>query len=113
MIDLSPESHQDAYQWASTLLAHATVGLFFTSICGMMARSVWVAAAAVSIIYAVAWEGWWQGLGAGFADAVIDTFAVSCGAIVAAASWGRKGGAVAAALAGLFIAMWRGIRRRS
>lgn len=113
MLDLSPEAHTDAHYWASTLLAHATIGLALTAVLGALIRSAWGAAVIVSLAYALGWEVWWQALGAGLADAVVDSAAVTAGAVIAAAAWERKGGAVASALVALAAVLWRGIRRRS
>ena len=113
MLDLSPADQADAHYWASVLLAHFTVGLALTAAAGLLTRSVWVAAAIVAAGYAIAWEVCWQALGAGVADAAVDTAAVASGALVAAAAWSRKGGAVALVLTGLALGMWRGIRRRA
>lgn len=108
----SPEAQPDAYIWAAALTGHFAVGIVLTAIVGWRAGA-WRGAAIVSAAYLLLWEGAQIAFfGGGFADGLVDGAAVACGAVVAAAAWRNKGGAVAAALALLAAIGIHGIRRR-
>ena len=120
MMDLlTPTNHAGAYEWAAVLFSHATVGLGLVAIvAALLSRVEWldhvgdVALAIVTVVYALAWEGIIQSLGAGLADAAVDTFAVFIGGLLGVSAWGRRGITVAAALAALAGVLWAGVRAR-
>ena len=64
MIDLirsmfsTPEAQADAYTWAAVLLAHAMIGAMLTAILAALnGDRGWRAAAIVSTLYGLIWEG--------------------------------------------------------
>lgn len=88
------------------------VGLVLCALAGLLARDARAGAAIAVLGYGIAWEALWQAFGAGVGDALVDTFAVLCGAVIAAAAWHRIGSAIAVAILAASIALWAGIRRR-
>ena len=110
---LTPTNHADAYEWASVLLAHFTVGLVLTAIIAAVTEwRAWVALACVIAAYGLLWEGAVQHLGAGVADAFVDTFAVAIGGLVGLSAWLRRGVMLAAGVAALAGVLWAGVRKR-
>ena len=121
MMDLlTPTNHARAYEWASVFLAHFAIGLFLTAIVaalldaidGLSLRVGDTAAAIVTGVYLVAWEMGLQRLGAGWPDALVDTFAVGLGGLCGLFLWRRAGVRLAIALAAGAAVLWRGVRAR-
>lgn len=121
MIDLirsmfsTPEAQADAYTWAAVLLAHAMIGAMLTAILAALnGDRGWRAAAIVSTLYGLIWEGGQLLLsGSEIWDSVLDWVAVSCGATLCAAIWLHRRG-IAAAVAGallLILSIGAGKRR--
>ena len=121
MIDLirsmfsTPEAQADAYTWAAVLLAHAMIGAMLTAILAALnGDRGWRAAAIVSTLYGLIWEGGQLLLsGSEIWDSVLDWVAVSCGAALCAAIWLHRR-CVAAAVAGallLILSIGAGKRR--
>ena len=100
MIDLirsmfsTPEAQADAYTWAAVLLAHAMIGAMLTAILAALnGDRGWRAAAIVSTLYGLIWEGGQLLLsGSEIWDSVLDWVAVSCGAALCAAIWLHRRG---------------------
>lgn len=117
---LTPTNHAGAYEWASVYLAHYAIGLFLTAIVaalldaidGLSLRVGDTAAAIVTGVYLVAWEMGLQRLGAGWGDALVDTFAVGLGGLSGLFLWRRAGIRLAIALAAGAAVLWRGVRAR-
>lgn len=137
IIDLlrSPDAQQDAYTWGAALLGHFAIGLFvtaalaggsalLTTVSRWIAKwfgsaptipriDIWKSAALVGVGYLALWEGAQLALfGGGIADGLVDTAAVTCGAVVAAGAWRNRGAAVGSALALLAVIGVAGVRKR-
>ena len=108
----TPTDQQDAYEWASVLLAHGFIGLALVAAVAWASGRMWLSFWIVSAVYLICWEGGVQRFGAGGVDALVDTFAVMAGGLAGIAAWGRKGGAVAAALTLMAWVLAGGIWRR-
>jgi len=114
-----PEDHLDAYTWLVVLIAHAGLGLALVAVLAAVldatewitdaGRTAWVA---VTMCYAALWEGLWQRIGAGWADAAVDSAAVALGGAVGVLAWSRHGVGLAAALLTLAGLAWAGVRGR-
>lgn len=94
---LTPESQAGAHYWASVLLAHAMIGAVLASAGSALVARLWPSMLAwpssvqiLTIGYAGLWEGAVQRLGAGLADAAVDTVAVAGGALVAWGLWAHR-----------------------
>lgn len=102
MLDFfAPESQADAYVWLAVLAGHGFVGIIAVA-------AVWWALRAADVIdrprevalaltvggYLLGWEVIVQALGAGWPDALVDSFAVGCGAVIATSAWARKAGRI-------------------
>lgn len=92
MIDLlTPESQSDPIEWAGTFMAHRDIGLGCWAVFAM-AWDAWGAAALVTLIYLVAWEGaqllmaFRRGrrMTSLYWDSLLDTVAVGAGCYAAA-----------------------------
>lgn len=89
---LDAEAHEDPIEWAGTFMAHRDIGLGCWAIIAMI-WEVWGAAALVTLIYLVAWEGTQMAVAhrrgrsseALYWDALLDTVAVALGCFAAAA----------------------------
>lgn len=115
------EAHAGAYEWSSALLAHGFIGLALVAVlAGLFERVAgdWIDAAPalafwiVSAVYLIGWEGAVQHFGAGMADALVDSFAVTAGGLIGISAWGRRGGGVAASLALTAWVLASGVRKR-
>ena len=88
---LDAEAHSDPVEWAGTFMAHRDIGLGCWAVLAML-WDVWGAAALVTLVYLVAWEGaqlviaFRRGrrMGALYWDALLDTVAVGAGCFAAA-----------------------------
>lgn len=117
---MTPTNHAGAYEWASVYLAHFAIGLALTAVVaaaldaidGLKLRIGDTAAALVTAVYLVAWEMGLQRLGAGWGDALLDTFAVGLGGLSGLYLWRRAGVRLAVALAAGAVVLWRGVRAR-
>lgn len=109
---LTPESHQNAYDWASALLAHAMIGISLTALFSW-ALGAWRGAVIAILCYATLWEGGQLVLAnASLLDSFVDALAFSCGAVIVAASWKRQAPGVAIPIALMAITLWRGVVQR-
>lgn len=107
-----PGSSADPAIWAAEWGGHMAVGLVLCAALGMLARDARTGAALAVLGYGALWEGAVQAFGAGVGDALVDTFAVACGAVIGAAAWHRNGAVIAGAIVAGSIALAAGIRRR-
>lgn len=124
MLDLlTPTDHAGAYEWASVFLAHVALGLALTAVVAAVldwmdsrtALDLDVGALApliVTLVYLVGWEMAVQMLGAGWADALVDTLAVCLGGLAGLFLWRRAGIRLAGVLLIGALAIWRGVRLR-
>lgn len=121
MLDLlTPTNHAVAYEWASVFLAHVVIGLAVTAILAAildtidrMALNVGdTSAGLVTGLYLVVWEMGLQRVGAGWADALVDTFAVCIGALSGLFLWRRAGVKLAITLAAGIAVLWHGVGAR-
>ena len=124
MLDLlTPTDHAGAYEWASVLLAHFAIGLALTALVAALldwldnrtgynldvgTLAPWL----VTAVYLVAWEMGLQRVGAGWPDALADTFAVAMGGASGLFLWRRLGVRLALALAAFVAVLWPGVRAR-
>ena len=117
----APTDHADPYVWLVVLLAHAALGLALTGAVAALLDRIgrgWIEFTALdawiltSAAYGLLWEVFVQRIGAGWADAAVDTLAVSLGGAVGALAWRRRGPALAGAMLALAAIGWRGVRAR-
>jgi hypothetical protein len=116
---LTPEAQTSAHYWASVLLAHAMIGAVLASAGAALFARLWPSMLAwpssvqvLTIGYAGLWEGAVQRLGAGLADAAVDTVAVAGGALVAWGLWAHRRGMVRRASVALAVVLAVGVWRR-
>lgn len=117
---LTPTDHADAYTWAAVLLAHSLLGAVAWGFFGwLLSKSEdltmsWREASfyAVSIAYFFGWEIGVQRVGAGWADAIIDTIAFSYGALMAWGLWAHRAKLVGLSVAVLAAVGLAGVWRR-
>lgn len=116
----SPEAQADPYIWAAAFAGHMAVGLCLTAAVAWPLSAFarewvdgigWLALALVVAAYAVTWEAVIQRLGAGVADALIDTAAVGLGGLIGVAAWERRGGLIGGAIVAALAMLARGVRR--
>ena len=104
-----PTDERDPAAWASTFAGHVSVGAVLAVITAwLLGWPVWAA----PLAYGLAWETAWQRLGAGLWDAVVDTWAVTVGAVMIWAAWHNLGPVLAADIVLGLASVWAGIRRR-
>lgn len=97
----TPDAHADPYQWASTLLAHAFIGVALAAVLPW-----WLPVAGYA-----AWEAvQWRKYGAGLADCLLDWCAVVLGVCVAVAL--QEGHESIGAVLALGIIALVGVRKR-
>ena len=112
-----PTDHADPYLWLVVLLAHAAVGLALVAVLAALLDALGRASGlgawlVVTLGYALAWEGAVQRLGAGLADAAIDSAAVALGGLIGLLAWRRHGTGLTVALVLLAGIAARGVGRR-
>ena len=102
-----PTSERDPAYWAAVFAGHVAVGV------GLAAAAVWadLPAWAAPILYLTVWEIMVQRVGAGWCDALVDTWAVALGCGIIWAAWqqwapGIATGLVAGAVS-VAVGMWR------
>lgn len=107
MIDLlTATDHADPYVWSAVALAHVAIGL---ALVGAVAAALgWFAPrvpgagrAALGLCvaaYVCGWELGVQRLGAGMADALLDTAMIAAGGVIGLLAWRRSGLRVALVL---------------
>lgn len=103
-----PESEADAARWAATFAGHAALGVVIAAALAWIGAPVWAA----PVIYLAVWEIGVQRVGAGWADAVVDSWAVALGVAAIWAAWERWAPGVFAASAAGCLSVWLGVRRR-
>ena len=118
---LTPTDHQDWHYWASVFLAHVALGIVLVAALAAFLEAIageWIddlgalSWAIVVSIYGVFWEGMIQNLGAGWADAAVDTFAVASGGALGVFLWLRLPARAAVIAALVAVALWLGRRGR-
>lgn len=118
---LIPTDHAGAYEWAAVFLAHATIGLFLVATVAAVIKAYVddfidgegsLALVIVTLGYLGLWEAGVQSLGAGVADAMVDTLAVFLGGAMGLLAWARKGGGLAVAFVVTAGAVLAGVWRR-
>ncbi len=107
-----PTSEIDPAYWAATAAGHVFVGLILMSVLGWLTDRHHFSAFVVSVGYLLFWEWFWQGLGAGLGDAVVDTLFVASGAILALYAYLREWPKVALVLSASLIGILKGISKR-
>jgi hypothetical protein len=116
----TPVDHADAYTWAAVALAHLAIGLVLTGALAAILsrlepgvpRTGLHALGLVTALYLLGWECAVQGLGAGIADALLDTAMIATGGALGLLAWRRKGKALAAVIIAAGLALAHGIRSR-
>jgi hypothetical protein len=116
----TPVDHADAYTWAAVALAHLAIGLVLTgALAAVLSRLLpgapgmgRGALGLVIALYLLGWECAVQGLGAGIADALLDTAMIATGGALGLLAWRRKGKALAAVIFAAGLALAHGIRSR-
>ena len=107
-----PEAQADAYAWAAALLGHWAIGAGLAVLLLIVARPA-VAAAAVSLVYGLLWEGGQLLLAAASPwDSALDWTAVSLGAITTAALWQHRRHLAAGAVAAVVVILTAGVGKR-
>ena len=122
MTDLfTPTDHQEWHYWASVFLAHVALGMVLVAALAAFLEAIageWIddlgalSWAIVVSVYGVFWEGVIQNLGAGWADAAVDTFAVASGGAFGVFLWLRLPTRAAVVAALVDAALWLGVRAR-
>ena len=119
-----PGSAANATIWVTEAAGHGALGLVLTALAGavlwVMRWLGWrpfglpsVAAAQIAVVgYGLGWDVIAQRLGAGVADALVDTAFVAGGAVIAWAAYERRWPVVLAAILAMGAGMVRGVRRR-
>lgn len=115
----TPDAQADPYIWAAAFAGHMAVGLVLTAAVAWPLSGArewidgtgWLAWALTTAAYGLVWEGVVQQLGAGIADAAVDTLAVALGGLIGVAAWERRGGLIGAAVVVALGALWKGVRR--
>jgi hypothetical protein len=115
----TPDAQADPYVWAAALLGHFVIGLVLVAALSAIINraSDWidepgaVAWVAVVGVYFIGWEAGLQHFGAGFVDALVDTFAVAVGGAVGLFAWARNGLGVTGSILALLAVLWRGVKR--
>ena len=102
-----PMSEDDPAYWAAVFAGHVTVGIAMASGAAWAGLPVWAA----PILYLAVWECMVQRVGAGWRDALVDTWAVALGCGIIWAAWqqwapGIATGLVAGAVS-VAVGMWR------
>jgi hypothetical protein len=121
LLDLTtPTDHAGAYEWLTVLMAHSVVGVVLTA--AMAAFFDWAANGrggtgfeawfTSALCYGLLWEVIIQGVGAGWADAGVDTFAVACGGLIGLLIWDRRGALIAGTIGLFAVVAAIGIRGR-
>lgn len=115
---LTPTDHATAYDWAAVLLAHGFIGAVLAGLAAWAFAALtdmlpWPSGVQLVVIgYGAGWEGAVQRLGAGLADAAVDTLAVAVGAVAAWGLWSQRRRMAAGAVAVLVVVGAAGIWRR-
>lgn len=108
----TPEAQAGAYEWAAVLLAHGFIGLALVAVVAWATGRPMLAWFAVVAVYLLLWEVMVQRVGAGWDDALTDTFAVAAGALAGVSAWARRGWALAVSLAAMAGVLVLGVRGR-
>ena len=103
-----PGNPADPGQWAAVFAGHVAVGSALAAGVVWADLPVWAA----PLFYLAVWEGAIQRFGAGWKDALVDTWAVALGAGMIWAAWERVASGVGACIILAGLSVWAGIRRR-
>jgi hypothetical protein len=103
-----PTSEDDPAYWSAVFAGHVWVGV---ALCAVL---VWadLPPYAAPILYLAVWECMVQRVGAGWKDALTDTWAVALGAGTIWAAWEQIAPALAVSIVLAIISVWVGIWRR-
>jgi hypothetical protein len=107
-----PTSELDPAYWAAVAAGHVFVGLVLSALLSWITGRHVLSAVAVSVGYLLFWEWFWQGLGAGLEDAVVDSLFVSGGAILALYAYQRAWPKVALVMSASLAGILKGISKR-
>ncbi len=107
-----PTSEADPAYWAAVAAGHVFVGIVLMALVSLITGRQTLSTYGVSAGYLIFWETFWQQLGAGVGDAIVDSLFVTAGALIALFCYKREWPKVALVMSASISGIFKGISNR-